>query len=150
VQHDLTIAGHPEIFVAGDVVSIEQNGRPLPGVAQVAIQQGRYAGKAIARRIAGKSASPPFRYFDKGSMAVVGRNFAVVQIGKLRIAGFLAFLTWAGVHLEFLAQTSLRLNVLVQWLWTYYTGQRGSRLIVNHYGAARENATEPAKEAVGV
>jgi NADH dehydrogenase FAD-containing subunit len=75
----------------------------------------------------------PFRYFDKGNMAVVGKGFAVLQSGKVRLSGSLAWLAWAAVHLEFLAQSSLRVNVFVQWVWTYLTGQRGSRLIVNHH-----------------
>ena len=136
VQSDLTVPGHPEVFVVGDTASLQQDGKPLPGVAQVAMQQGRYAGKLIDRRISGKPALRPFRYFDKGSMAVVGKGFAVVQSGRIRLRGFLAWLAWAGVHLEFLAQSSLRVSVFVQWVWTYLTGQRGSRLIVNHHAAA--------------
>jgi NADH dehydrogenase FAD-containing subunit len=136
VQSDLTVPGHPEVFVVGDTASLQQDGKPLPGVAQVAMQQGRYAGKLIDRRISGKPALRPFRYFDKGSMAVVGKGFAVVQSGRIRLRGFLAWLAWAGVHLEFLAQSSLRVSVFVQWVWTFLTGQRGSRLIVNHHAAA--------------
>jgi len=134
IQGDLTVPDHPEIFVIGDTASLDQDGRPLPGVAQVAIQQGRYSGKLIHRRIGGQPAPPPFRYFDKGNMAVVGKGFAVLQSGKLQMSGFTAWLAWAGVHLEFLAQSSLRVSVFVQWVWTYVTGQRGSRLIVNYRG----------------
>ena len=147
VQKDLTVPGHPEIFVVGDTASLDQDGRPLPGVAQVAMQQGRYAGTLIHRRIGGKSAPPPFRYFDKGTMAVVGRGFAVLQTGRLRLSGFLAWLAWAAVHLEFLAQSSLRVSVFVQWVWTYVTGQRGARLIVNHHGPATGDS--PATGAEG-
>ena len=135
VQPDLTVPDHPEIFVLGDTASLDQDGKPLPGVAQVAMQQGRYAGKLIRRRIVGQSPPAPFRYFDKGNMAVVGKGFAVLQSGKVHISGFLAWLAWAAVHLQFLAQSSLRVTVFVQWVWTYLTGQRGSRLIVNHHGA---------------
>src|SRR3989454_725616 len=92
VQPDLSVPGHPEIFVVADTASLDQDGRPLPGVAQVAMQQGRYAGTLIHRRIGGKSAPPPFRYFDKGTLAVVGRGFAVLQTGRLRLSGFLAWL----------------------------------------------------------
>ena len=134
IQGDLTVPGHPEIMVVGDTASLDQDGKPLPGVAQVAIQQGRYAGRLIRSRIAGSSPPPPFRYFDKGSLAVVGKSFAILQTGKVRISGFLAWLVWAAVHLEFLATSSLRVSVFVQWAWTYLTGQRGSRLIVNHHG----------------
>jgi NADH dehydrogenase FAD-containing subunit len=135
VQQDLTVAGHPEIFVVGDTATFEENGKPLPGVAQVAMQQGRYAGRLIASRMAGKPALGPFRYFDKGNMAVVGKGFAVLQTGPLHLTGFPAWLAWAGVHLQFLAQSNLRVSVFIQWVWTYLTGQRGSRLIVNHCGS---------------
>jgi NADH:ubiquinone reductase (H+-translocating) len=135
------VAGHPEIFVVGDTATFEENGKPLPGVAQVAIQQGRYAGRLIASRIAGKPAPGPFRYFDKGNMAVVGKGFAVLQSGRFQLSGFLAWLAWAAVHLQFLGQSSLRVMVFVQWVWTYLTGQRGSRLIVNEYGAAPVGAS---------
>jgi NADH:ubiquinone reductase (H+-translocating) len=137
IQNDLTVPGHPEIFVIGDTASLDQNGKPLPGVAQVAIQQGRYAGKLIRNRLAGNPAPGPFSYFDKGSMAVVGKGFAVLQSGKVQLSGFVPWLAWAGVHLQFLAQSSLRVSVFLQWVWTYLTGQRGSRLIVNHHGAER-------------
>ena len=137
VQNDLTVPGHPGIFVIGDTASLDQNGEPLPGVAQVAIQQGRYAGRLIQSRILGNPAPGPFSYFDKGSMAVVGKGFAVLQSGKIHVSGFVAWLAWAAVHLQFLAQSSLRVSVFLQWVWTYLTGQRGSRLIVNHHGSER-------------
>ena len=140
VQTDLTVPGHSEIFVIGDTAALEQDGKPLPGVAQVAIQQGRYAARLIHRRIAGEAAPRPFRYFDKGNMAVVGKGFAVLQTGRVRMSGFLAWMAWATVHLEFLAQSSLRVSVFLQWVWTYLTGQRGSRLIVDHRGFASHGA----------
>jgi len=133
IQKDLSVPGHSEVFVVGDTASLDQNGKPLPGVAQVAMQQGRYAGKLIHNRIVGNPPPPPFSYFDKGSMAVVGRGFAVLQSGKVQISGLAAWLTWAAVHLQFLATSSLRLGVFLQWIWTYVTGQRGDRLIVNHH-----------------
>jgi NADH dehydrogenase FAD-containing subunit len=134
VQKDLTVSGHPEIFVLGDTASIDQNGKPLPGVAQVAMQGGHYAGKLIHGRIVGNPPPPSFSYFDKGTMAVVGKGFAVLQSWKVQVSGFGAWLTWAAVHLQFLATSSLRLSVFLQWIWTYVTGQRGARLIVNHRG----------------
>src|SRR5271168_4365515 len=143
IQNDLTVPEHSEIFVIGDTASLDQNGKPLPGVAQVAMQQGRYAGKVIHNRITGKPAPGPFSYFDKGSMAVVGKGFAVLQSGKVQVSGFGAWLAWVAVHLQFLAQSSLRVSVFLQWVWTYLTGQRGSRLIVNHHGL------EPMKIAAG-
>jgi NADH dehydrogenase len=142
IERNLLVPGHPEIFVVGDTASLDQDGKPLPGVAQVAMQQGRYAGKLIRRRLCGESAPAPFRYFDKGNMAVVGKGFAVLQSGKVHISGFLAWLAWAAIHLQFLANSNLRVNVFVQWVWTYITGQRGSRLIVNHHGS------EPTKPIV--
>jgi NADH dehydrogenase len=132
VQNDLSVPGSSNVFVIGDTAALDQDGRPLPGVAQVAIQQGRYAGALIHRRITGQPAPAPFRYFDKGNMAVVGKGFAVMERGKLRATGLMAWLAWAEVHLQFLAQSSLRVSVFVQWVWTYLTGQRGSRLIVHH------------------
>jgi NADH dehydrogenase len=133
IQPDLSIPGHPEVFVVGDTASLEQDGKPLPGVAQVAIQQGRYAADLIRRKVTGKPAPAPFSYFDKGNLAVVGKNFAVLESHKVKLSGFPAWVVWAGVHLQFLGQSSLRLSVLVQWAWTYVTGQRGSPLIVNHH-----------------
>jgi len=132
VLNDLTVPSHPEILVVGDTASLHQDGKPLPGVAQVAMQQGRYAGTLIHRLILGKPAPRPFRYFDKGNMAVVGKGFAILQAGRVRISGFLAWLAWAAVHLQFVGQSNLRASVLLQWIWTYVTGRRGSRLIVNH------------------
>jgi NADH dehydrogenase FAD-containing subunit len=134
VQPDLSIPGSPEVFVLGDTASLDQEGHALPGVAQVAIQQGRYAGRLIARRISGRPSPAGFHYFDKGNMAVVGGGFAVLQTGKVRMNGFLAWLAWGLVHLQFLAQSSERVSVFLQWIWTANTGQRGSRLIVNYYG----------------
>jgi len=145
VQQDVSVPGYPEVFVVGDTASLDQDGKPLAGVAQVAIQQGHYAGNLIQRVISGKSRPGPFRYFDKGNMAVVGKGFAVLESGKVRLSGFVAWLAWAAVHLEFLAQSNLRVSVFLQWVWTYITGQRGSRLIVNHYGA--EPITQHPKEA---
>ena len=146
IQGDLTVPGNPEIFVVGDTAAFEQDGKLLPGVAQVALQQGRFAGKLIESRINdgrinGSKHSVSFRYFDKGGLAVVGKGFAVLQSGRIQTSGFGAWLVWAFVHLMFLATSSLRLSVLLQWIWTYLTGQRGSRLIVNHRAA--QVSTEP-------
>jgi NADH dehydrogenase len=129
VEADLSVPGRPELFVIGDVAAKEQDGRPLPGVAQVAIQGGRYAGRTIAARVAGRAAPPPFRYFNKGDLAVVGRNYAVMERGPIRISGFLAWLAWAFVHIQFLALFNNKLIVFAQWVWSYFTFERGSRLI---------------------
>jgi NADH dehydrogenase len=140
VGKDVSVPGHPEVFVVGDTASFEQDGKPLPGVAQVAMQQGRYVGKLIHSRIVGRPPLPPFRYWDKGNMAVVGKGFAVLQSGKVQLSGLLAWLVWAAVHLQFLAQRNLRVAVFLQWVWTGVTGQRGSRLILNSSQSASEDS----------
>jgi NADH dehydrogenase len=130
IRPDLTVQEHPDIFVIGDTSSLDQDGRPLPGVAQVAMQQGKYTAKSIFRKVTLKSPLPPFRYFDKGNLAVVGKNFAVLQSGRVRISGFFAWLVWALIHIQFLAESSLRFSVFLQWVWTYISGKRGDRLII--------------------
>ena len=130
IQPDLTVPEHPEIFVIGDTASLDQDGRPLPGVAQVAMQQGRYAAKSIFRAVIGHPPLPPFRYFDKGNLAVVGKNFAVLQSAGVQLSGFIAWLVWGLIHIQFLAETSLRFSVFLQWVWTYMSGKRGARLII--------------------
>ena len=139
VDKDVSVRGYSDVFALGDTASFEQDGQPLPGVAQVAIQQGRYVGQSIHRRIVGQSSLPPFRYFDKGSLAVVGKGFAVLQTGKIQLSGFIAWLVWGAVHLEFLAQRHLRVSVFLQWVWTGVTGQRGSRLILNFFRSECES-----------
>ena len=104
------------------------------------MQQGRYVGKLIGRHIAGKNGLKPFRYFDKGNMAVVGKGYAVLQSGKLKMHGLLAWFGWAAIHILYLSQNSLRISVFLQWLWTFFTGQRGSRLIV------KPNSSEGSQE----
>ena len=125
----LSVAADDRIFVVGDTATLVQNGRPLPGVAQVAIQQGRYVGRLIARELTGRARPPPFRYFDKGNMAVIGKNFAIMESGRLRLAGLSAWLIWAFIHLAVLPQMQNRRRVQNQWFWSYFTGQRGSRLV---------------------
>ena len=130
VRPDLTVQDHPEIFVIGDTASLDQDGRPLPGVAQVAMQQGRYAAKSILRQVTRKSPLLPFRYFDKGNLAVVGETFAVLQSGRVMMSGFVIWLVWAFIHIQFLAESSLRFSVFFQWVWTYFSAKRGDRLII--------------------
>ena len=125
----LNVVGAPEVFVVGDAASVMQNEHPVPGVAQAAIQEGRYVGRLIANDLKGRKVKRPFRYFDKGNMAVVGKNYAVLERGWLRTSGFLTWLVWAFIHILSLPQLQNRLRVQRQWLWTYFTGQRGSRLI---------------------
>jgi len=130
IQPDLTVPEHPDIFVIGDTASLDQDGRALPGVAQVAMQQGRYAAMSILRRVRGHSPLPRFRYFDKGNLAVVGRNFAVLQSAGVQLSGNMAWLVWAFIHIQFLAEASLRFSVFLQWTWTYISGKRTARLII--------------------
>ena len=125
----LIVPGVNGVFVVGDVAASSQDGRPVPGVAQVAIQQGRYVGQVISRQLKGQEPRRPFRYFDKGNMAVVGKNFAVLERGRLRMSGFVTWLVWVFIHVMFLPQLQNRLRVQSQWFWSYWTGQRSSRLI---------------------
>jgi NADH:quinone reductase (non-electrogenic) len=125
----LKVLEAPGVFVVGDAASVVQNEHPVPGVAQAAIQEGRYVGRLIAKELKGRKAKRPFRYFDKGNMAVVGKNYAVLERGWLRTSGFLTWLVWAFVHILSLPQLQNRLRVQRQWLWSYFTGQRSSRLI---------------------
>jgi NADH:ubiquinone reductase (H+-translocating) len=119
----------PGVFVVGDATSVVCDGRPVPGVAQAAIQQGRYVGRLISRQLKGREPERPFRYFDKGNMAVVGKNFAILESGRLRMSGFVTWLVWVFLHLMSLPQLQNRRRVRTQWLWSYFTGQRSSRLI---------------------
>ena len=130
VQADLTLPSHPELFVLGDLAHFgHQGGKPLPGVASVAMQQGRYAAESVVARLRGRSL-PAFHYKDRGSMAVIGRNAAVADLGWLRLAGFPAWLLWLFVHLLYLVQFQNRLLVLAQWMWNYVTRNRSALLIL--------------------
>ena len=129
VGSDATVPGHPTIFVLGDTASFTQDGKPLPGVAQVAIQQGEYVASVIADRVAGKPHPQAFRYVDKGNMAVIGRFYGIVSIGKFRTAGLLGWFLWLVLHLMFLIGFRNRLVVAFQWLVYFTTFQRGARLI---------------------
>jgi NADH:quinone reductase (non-electrogenic) len=124
----LAVPGHPEIFVVGDLVSMQQDGRPLPGVAQVAMQGGAQAAKNILLAIRGEPLQP-FRYRDHGNVAVIGRGSAVVDIGPVKASGFLAWVFWLFLHIFWLIGFRNRLAVLVEWAWSYVTMQRGVRLI---------------------
>jgi len=129
VQPDLTLPGHPEIFVIGDLANFSyQTGHPLPGVAPVAMAQGRYVARAIEARLRGKPIAP-FHYFDKGLLATIGRNQAVAAFGRLHIAGPAAWFVWLFVHLMYLVEFDNRLLVLVEWVYDYITRNRGARLI---------------------
>jgi NADH:ubiquinone reductase (H+-translocating) len=129
VNDDLSVPGHPEIFVLGDTSSHTQDGKPLPGTAPVALQEGQYVARVIQARVSGAPAAGPFRYFDKGSLATVGRAYAIGNIGKLRLWGLPAWLAWGGVHILYLIGFRNRVLVMLQWIWAYLTFQRGARLI---------------------
>jgi NADH:ubiquinone reductase (H+-translocating) len=129
VENDLTLPGHPNIFVIGDTASFTQNGKPLPGVAPVAMQAGRYVASVIVGRVAGKQQAQAFHYHDKGNLATVGRSYAIVALGRLRVTGLIAWLMWIVVHIYYLIGFRNRFVALFQWAWTYFTYHRGARLI---------------------
>ncbi|MCC6509814.1 MAG: NAD(P)/FAD-dependent oxidoreductase [Pirellulaceae bacterium] len=128
VGSDLTIAGHAEVMVIGDMASCSNEGKPLPGLAPVAMQQGQYCAQRIEAHLAGRS-TQQFQYRDRGSMAVIGRYRAVAQIGKRRFFGLLAWAMWLVIHILEITQFRNRLLVLVQWGWTFFTRDRAARLI---------------------
>ncbi len=129
VQPDLSLPGHPEVMVIGDMAALaDQKGKLLPGVAQVAIQQGNWAAKTIARDLENQPRQP-FHYHDKGSLATIGRAAAVAQIGKFQLSGYFAWLAWLFVHILFLIGFRNRIVVMINWAWAYLTYERGARLI---------------------
>ncbi len=130
VKPDLTIPSYPDIYVVGDLASaMDEKGKPLPGVAQVAMQGGAYVAKAILRKVKRERELPPFRYFDKGSLAVIGRAAAVADVFGLHISGFLAWLVWAFIHVTYLVSFQSRILVFIQWAIQDLTFSRGARLI---------------------
>jgi NADH dehydrogenase len=129
VGTDVTVPGHPNIFVIGDTANFIEDGKPLPGVAQVAMQQGRYAASVIADRVAGKANTKAFHYVDKGNMATVGRFYGIVAAGKLHTAGVIGWFLWLALHLAFLIGFRNRVVVLLQWLVYFTTFYRGARII---------------------
>jgi NADH:ubiquinone reductase (H+-translocating) len=133
VNPDLSLPGHPEVFVIGDLAALkDESGKMLPGVAPVAILEGRYVAKLIKKEIeqgGDLHSRSPFHYYDKGSLATIGRAAAVAQFGKIHISGFIAWLAWLFVHILFLIGFRNRLLVFIQWAWSYFTYERGARLI---------------------
>jgi NADH dehydrogenase len=152
VQPNLTVPGHPELFVLGDLAHFDhQDGKPLPGVAPVAMQQGRYAADLIGCRLRGQSL-PPFHYKNRGSLAVIGRNAAVADLGWLRLSGLLAWLLWLFVHLLYLVQFQNRLLVLAQWMSSYITRNRSALLIPERnadFSPGEVSAAGPSRLAAG-
>lgn len=129
VEADLSVPAHPNIWVVGDAATRIQDGQPLPGVAPAAMQQGNYVADVIRARVLKREPPPPFRYWNKGNMATVGRKFAIVDFGKFGLSGFLAWLMWLGLHIFYLIGFRNRISVLIQWAWAYVTYERGARLI---------------------
>ena len=159
VERDLTVPGHPEIFVIGDTASLTEHGKPLPGVAPVAMQEGHFVAKLIRRCVAGATERLPFHYRDKGNLATVGRSFAIADLGLLKLSGFIAWVAWLLVHITYLIGFRNRLLVMIQWAWAYLTSQRGTRLITESCtetppvpitrqapGGARSAASAPIEE----
>jgi len=128
VNQDLTVPGHPEIFVIGDLAKFVEDGKPLPGVAPVAMQQGDQTAANVRRAIAGQPLQP-FHYFDKGNLATIGRARAVAHIGRLKLTGLVAWLAWLFVHVLYLIGFRNRAAVILNWAWAYVRMQRGARLI---------------------
>ena len=157
VESDLTIKDHPNIFVIGDLAHFAHQGgrgasakadRPLPGVAPVAMQQGEYVARLINRRCKGLPIAP-FKYSDFGSMAVIGQNKAVANLGFAKLSGFLAWLIWVVAHIYYLIEFDNKLVVMIQWAWNYITQGRGARLITGKtaiYANSGSEVTENKKE----
>ena len=132
VRPDLSVPGHPEVFVIGDLAAVERpDGTPFPQLAPVAIQQGRHVARGIVRRLRGKS-TKPFRYVDKGTMATIGRRSAVAELPLgIRFGGTLGWLSWLGLHLVFLIGFRNRAVVLLNWAWNYLRWDHGNRVILS-------------------
>jgi len=142
VQRDLSISGNENIFVIGDAMHFEQDGNPLPALAPVAMQQGKYVADLIT---ADSSRSTPFHYTDKGTMATIGRAKAVADIRGFKFSGFFAWLIWCFVHILFLIGFRNRFRVFVEWTWFYFTFKRGVRLITNRWSDQEGQAGKAKK-----
>ena len=146
VSPDLSVPGHPDVFVIGDTTGLnDTNGIPLPGVAPVAKQQGQYVAELLIARHDGKAVAP-FRYRDFGSLATIGRKRAIVQMGRLKLNGFVAWVLWSVAHIYFLIGFRNRFVVAINWLWNYVTFQRGTRLITGMSGSRMEDMPLPEDE----
>jgi NADH dehydrogenase len=144
VDRDLSVPGHKEAFVIGDAARVDDEaGRPLPGVSPVAMQEARAVAESIRRTIEGRERAP-FKYFDKGSMATIGRSRAVAMLRRLHLSGFVAWMAWLFVHIWYLIGFKNRLVVMIVWAWSYFTYKRGARLIAGYGGADARQALVPA------
>jgi NADH dehydrogenase len=151
VNPDLTIPNYPDIFVVGDLAFVTKpDGKPLPGVAQVAMQGGAYAAKTITKRAQGKQQDKPFHYFDKGDIAVIGRAAAVANVFGMHLSGFIAWLVWLFIHLMYIVRFQSRIVVLVQWGFEYITFSRGARLITGHTASDILAGEQPLKNRAEV
>jgi NADH dehydrogenase len=142
---DLTIPDYPDIFIIGDLAHVEEDGKTLPGVAQVAMQGGAYAAKTICLRLKGKPVLRPFHYFNKGDMAVIGRAAAVANIFGVHLSGWPAWLIWLFIHLMYIVEFQSRVLVFIQWGFEYLTFSRGARLITGD--AATDSVAKPGTMA---
>ncbi|MFS8563535.1 MAG: FAD-dependent oxidoreductase [Rhabdochlamydiaceae bacterium] len=142
VEPDLSIPGNPEIFVIGDgACAIGKDGKPLPGIAPTAIQQGKYVAKLLKKQTP-KLKRKPFQYFDKGSMATIGKARAIATVGNFKFTGLFAWLMWCFIHIVYLIGFRSRLTVMLEWCFAYLTGQRGVRLIYGSVDPALPNKKE--------
>jgi NADH dehydrogenase len=141
VEPDGSVPGHPEIFVIGDLASITSDGKPVPGVAQGAMQMGKHAARSVRNDLAGKPRTA-FRYLDKGSLATIGRAAAVAEIFGVKLSGFVAWIVWVFIHILYLIGFRNRILVMIQWAWAYLSYQRGIRLITGepHFELRRARA----------
>ncbi len=150
VESDLSVPGHPEIFVAGDLAALhDRRGEPLPGVCPVAIQEGQAAAANVERLLGGMPTSP-FRYRDKGSLATIGRNSGIADIRGIELSGFIAWLAWLLIHIFFLIGFRNRLLVMLQWGWAYLTHGRGARLITPEWAASEHATVTGTPRGVGI
>lgn len=134
VAPDLSVPGHPEVFVVGDAAAMASNGKPVPGIAPAAKQAGKHAARQIAERLAGRPGQAPFRYAHAGDLATIGRHAAAVQIGQVKLTGFVGWVFWGLAHVYFLIGLRNRIAVAFDWAWSWLTRQRNIRLIVQHRG----------------
>jgi NADH:ubiquinone reductase (H+-translocating) len=148
VEPDLTVTGHPRVYVIGDLASLEQDGKAVPGVAPAAMQGGRHAVKNILHTIRGEPREP-FRYIDKGSVATIGRAAGVADFGRLKLSGVIAWLSWLFIHIFFLIGFRNRFVVMFSWAWSYFTYDRGARLITGPIGSIEPDARHEETPAAG-
>lgn len=150
VGPDLSVAGHPELFVVGDLALVLQDGKLVPGVAPAAMQQGRYVADVITRRVRGEAPPAPFHYRDKGNLAVIGRGAAVAHFmnGKIKLKGIVAWLVWLFVHLMYIVEFENRVLVFIQWGFQYITFNRGARLITGYRRLAQGSHAEETETAL--